>query len=99
MSFRLLVDMKSFVIIAAILTFGSLTEEVNAFRLKLDAQAAGEDFKGNLQYTDFHQRTENVENVQDEKGEIPNPFIRKEKLPSLDGRCIHPYGFCSFIHF
>ena len=91
--------MKSFVIIsiAAILSFSLLTKEVNAFRLKLDAQAAGEDFIDNVQYSDFHPKNEMVEKVLEEKE--PNPIIKKEKLPSFDGRCIHPYGFCSFIHF
>ena len=93
--------MKSFVIITivAILNFGLLTKEINAFKLKLDAQAAGEDFASNAQYSDFHKNNENVENVLEEKEPISNPFMKKEKLPSLDDRCIHPYGFCSFIHF
>ena len=93
--------MKSFVIITivAILNFGLLTKEISAFKLKLDAQAAEEVFVANSQYSDFHPNNENVENVLEEKQPISNPFMRKEKLPSLDDRCIHPYGFCSFIHF
>jgi len=93
--------MKSFVIITivVILNFGLLTKEINAFKLKLDAQDAGEDFVANVQYSDFHAKNEKVENVLEEKEPISNPFMKKEKLPSLDDRCIHPYGFCSFIHF
>ena len=93
--------MKSFVIITivAILSFGLLAKEINAFKLKLDAQSAGEDFVANVQYSDFHPDNENVENGLEEKEPISNPFMMKEKLPSLDNRCIHPYGFCSFIHF
>ena len=93
--------MKSFVIITifAILNFGLLTKEINAFKLKLDAQDAGEDFVANVQYSDFHHKNENVENVLEGKEPISNPIMRKEKLPLLDGRCIHPYGFCKFIHF
>ena len=91
--------MKSFVIITivAILNFGLLTKEINAFKLKLDAQDAGEEFVANVvQYSDFRPKNENV---LEEKEPNSNPFMRKEKLPSLDDRCIHPYGFCSFIHF
>ena len=90
--------MKSFVIITivAILNFGLLTKEINAFKLKLDAQDAGEEFVANVQYSDFRPKNENV---LEEKQPISNPFMKKEKLPSLDDRCIHPYGFCSFIHF
>ena len=93
--------MKSFMIITivAILNFGLLTKEINAFKLKLDAQAAGENFRDNIQYSDFHPNNEKVENVVEEKEPNSNPFMKKEKLPSLDDRCIHPYGFCSFIHF
>ena len=93
--------MKFFVVITitVVLNFGLLTKEINAFKLKLDAQAAGEDFVANSQYSDFHPNNEKVEHVLEEKQPISNPFMKKEKLPSLDDRCIHPYGFCSFIHF
>ena len=90
--------MKFFVVITitVVLNFGLLTKEINAFKLKLDAQAAGEDLVANVQYSDFRPKNENV---LEEKEPNSNPFMRKEKLPSLDDRCIHPYGFCSFIHF
>ena len=54
--------MKSFVIITivAILSFGLLAKEINAFKLKLDAQAAGENFRDNIQYSDFHPNNEKV---------------------------------------